>query len=1057
MQFRLIPKLGAFTKLIVLISFILLLSFRNYSLEAVKAATGLILDQYPSSTAAYSLQKLSSSYSGPAIRIRRDSDDAETDIGFQNNLLDTDSIQNFLGLNDSLPGDTAAFEVGLALRKINSSYLGPAIRIRRASDDAETDINFDSNGDLDWNSVDLFLNSNYSDTLPLDLTAASAAFSIRRLSSSYAGDALRVRRDNDNAELDIGFDENGDLDINSLQIFCAPNNCFVTTWYDQSGNLKDISQITTSNQAKIYDSLAGLITVNDRASMNFDGTDYFSAHANILDSSLNCSVFQFIQTLETTDAAGNVGSRVYTISIDSSPSVSYLSFGESGDKTAHSYRSSSGFVASHTSQFLNNKDVNLSSQFQNFAAGTIQIYGDGELVEDLSGITFASNAYTDSYFGVGAQPTGTRDFTGNISEIIFYSSDQTSNRNLIEGNIDKYFYHYADQGYIRTWYDQSGNLNHAEQSSQSLQARLNKFRKAIEFNGEVNYLSIASNSNFDSDIQSSFVVSESQKASGDAVAWRSSYGSGAGASSSRLTGLFISATNFAFHSRDGGGGYRGATSPRDTERHLFNGFWQADDTVNLYIDNAGVITTAGASASPSGHIHTRIGVNSIALDSYWDGFIEEVILYMNDQSSNRNTINGNINKYYKTHGNAYITDWYDQSGSGNDASQATPSMQPIIYKAAEGIIRDDNLNPVIEFDGIDDWLDITDNIFSFDNSSSFVLTKALDLRNSNGMVFSSKDPNSWHAPYYSDTGHFVYQLGPNMVSEVTSITEDLDFNFNLHSTLSTTNTITAYLNSNEISFDSHSISANLSGGLNIGSYDDGTSDHGHFQAQEIIIYDKDQSKSKERIEDNIGERYSLFDLPNPIENNDNSLRRRIIRTQKTQTKVIQKLDINENFVIDYRDLVTAMLKVNQAKALSTEALGLEQLASVDVDENNSFDQVDEQLIKEALVNNPNFDYIDGIIAITKTNKRAEVNFRAAKSFIKRYRRKKRQFKKLQLQGSLQTTKLPDSIEVYDCNNDNILSNADKICAIDFIREALNLKYSEKRVKKFLRKNKFVIN
>ena len=42
----------------------------------------LLLDAYPGAYAAYSLRKLRSDYDGPAIRVRRSSDDAEQDFGF---------------------------------------------------------------------------------------------------------------------------------------------------------------------------------------------------------------------------------------------------------------------------------------------------------------------------------------------------------------------------------------------------------------------------------------------------------------------------------------------------------------------------------------------------------------------------------------------------------------------------------------------------------------------------------------------------------------------------------------------------------------------------------------------------------------------------------------------------------------------------------------------------------------------------------------------------------------------------------------------------------------
>jgi hypothetical protein len=90
-------------------------------------------------------------------------------------------------------------------------------------------------------------------------SGAAAAYSLRLLDSTYTGDAIRVRRASDNTEQDIGFDGNGDLDTSALTTFCAGTNGFIRTWYDQSGNTRNLVQTTTSRQFKIYDSSTGYL------------------------------------------------------------------------------------------------------------------------------------------------------------------------------------------------------------------------------------------------------------------------------------------------------------------------------------------------------------------------------------------------------------------------------------------------------------------------------------------------------------------------------------------------------------------------------------------------------------------------------------------------------------------------------------------------------------------------------------------------------------------------------------------------------------------------------
>lgn len=80
--------------------------------------------------------------------------------------------------------------------------------------------------------------------------SAAAAYSLRLLRTAYTGSAIRVRRSSDNTETDIGF-VLGVLDTSSLTTFVGVGNGFVKTWYDQSGNARDATQTTAVNQPQI--------------------------------------------------------------------------------------------------------------------------------------------------------------------------------------------------------------------------------------------------------------------------------------------------------------------------------------------------------------------------------------------------------------------------------------------------------------------------------------------------------------------------------------------------------------------------------------------------------------------------------------------------------------------------------------------------------------------------------------------------------------------------------------------------------------------------------------
>lgn len=84
------------------------------------------------------------------------------------------------------------------------------------------------------------------------LSSIHSAWSIRKVVASYNGNCIRVRRENDNAEQDIGFDANGYLDTSSLLSFAVTQSCRIATWYDQSGNGYNLTS-AGANQPLIVD------------------------------------------------------------------------------------------------------------------------------------------------------------------------------------------------------------------------------------------------------------------------------------------------------------------------------------------------------------------------------------------------------------------------------------------------------------------------------------------------------------------------------------------------------------------------------------------------------------------------------------------------------------------------------------------------------------------------------------------------------------------------------------------------------------------------------------
>lgn len=69
----------------------------------------------------------------------------------------------------------------------------------------------------------------------------------RRGVASYNGSLVRLRRDSDNAESDFGYDASGDLDTAAITTFLGGANGFIVTLYDQVGS-NNPTQATAGSQ-----------------------------------------------------------------------------------------------------------------------------------------------------------------------------------------------------------------------------------------------------------------------------------------------------------------------------------------------------------------------------------------------------------------------------------------------------------------------------------------------------------------------------------------------------------------------------------------------------------------------------------------------------------------------------------------------------------------------------------------------------------------------------------------------------------------------------------------
>ena len=120
---------------------------------------------------------------------------------------------------------------------------------------------------------------------PLDALAASlyAAFGLRRLVSTWTGPLVTVRRDSDNAELDVPATAAGRLDTAALLAWCGSASVFVTKWWDQSGRGYHAIQSLAALQPRLVN--AGVVetmsgVAGTAPGLVFDGSDDALSVAN---------------------------------------------------------------------------------------------------------------------------------------------------------------------------------------------------------------------------------------------------------------------------------------------------------------------------------------------------------------------------------------------------------------------------------------------------------------------------------------------------------------------------------------------------------------------------------------------------------------------------------------------------------------------------------------------------------------------------------------------------------------------------------------------------------
>lgn len=252
-------------------------------------------------------------------------------------------------------------------------------------------------------------------------TGATAVYSLRRLKSDYSGSAIRVRRSGDNTSMDIGFLANGNLNVSALTSFVGSGDGFVTTWYDQSGNAKNATQVTAVAQPKIV-SAGSVIIRGGKPCVYFDGVNDTLSISNSISSPTTATLFAvaFANGLNTSNDI-IMGAR------------GALSFRYGGTGTSVNYMCITRAESADYVYGIIPSNKNTLGVFYSSPTRTT-LYSNG--VWRGNGTSPGSLSTPISYIGSSGDGQWFQD---GIQELVFYSNDQLADRKLIENDINNYY------------------------------------------------------------------------------------------------------------------------------------------------------------------------------------------------------------------------------------------------------------------------------------------------------------------------------------------------------------------------------------------------------------------------------------------------------------------------------------------------------------------------------------------------------------------------------------------------------------------------------------------
>ncbi len=383
---------------------------------------GETLSSIADPAAAYSLRALGGG--DPMVaRVRRSSDDAEKDFtasdmgaALENWVNGDVVITNGTFTNISGTYDTFSGASSSGFTATNTASDGRA--------KSNVTISTPQIGDKFRINYNLTLNSGSAILFAFATSTGASSSTGFTLYASGAGSFVLTATKTDIASLRVNAIGNVDFVLSDVSITAIQSSGHVTTWYDQSGNDNHATQGTAASQPKIVD---GGVLVSD--GVDFDGA---STQLSTASPILTSDTFYCASVLKHSTGTSASGNEIIFGQYDASSSGRWFVF----VNTSFQLRFGSNATDPIAGNFIDplSASATLISATATNNLATLYSNGNSTTSDAYSGFSPALIPFT-----IGKPNSNNNSVNGTISEIIIYNSDQSSNREAIETNINNHY------------------------------------------------------------------------------------------------------------------------------------------------------------------------------------------------------------------------------------------------------------------------------------------------------------------------------------------------------------------------------------------------------------------------------------------------------------------------------------------------------------------------------------------------------------------------------------------------------------------------------------------